>query len=181
MTNLPFTGNFKLTTIYGKKGSWACGYHTGVDLVGITNTIVYNVCDGTVTMAKYYGSYGNCVKVKDSKTGNVYLFGHLKSIAVKVGQKVTRASKIGIMGNTGRSFGAHLHFEVRTKADTYGKQYNPCDYLGIPNAIGQYSSANYTIGNVTTYAVGDAVQTNLQVRVIADADNEHYKVENGRL
>ena len=174
-----------------KKAVGRHGYHTGVDLVGITNKTVYNVCDGTVIMAKYYGSYGNCVKVKDSKTKNVYLFGHLKNIAVRVGQKLTRTSKIGIMGNTGRSFGAHLHFEVRTPQDIYGKQYNPCNYLGIPNKCGQYSSKNFQIGTGTThntetthgagatYNVGDAVQTRFQVRIIADADNEHYKVENG--
>lgn len=143
-TNLPFTGVFKVTQAYGVKGSYAAGYHTGIDLVG-NNKTVYSVCDGKVILARYYGSYGKCVKVRDSKTGNVFLFAHLNSISVKVGQTVSRVSKLGIMGNTGNSRGAHLHFEMRTSKDQYGVQYNPCDYLGIPNKVGTYNSANYQI------------------------------------
>lgn len=153
-TNLPFTGNFEVTQAYGVKGNYAAGYHTGIDLVGKNKTI-YSVCDGKVILARYYGSYGKCVKVKDSKTGNVFLFAHLSSISVKVGQTVSRVSKLGIMGNTGNSRGAHLHFEMRTPKDKYGVQYNPCEYLGIPNKKGKYNSNNYQI---TTYKANEIVE-----------------------
>lgn len=156
MTNLPFTGIFKVTCEYGRKGSWAAGYHTGIDLVG-NNKTVYNVCDGVVTMARYYGSYGNCVKVKDSINGNIYLFAHLASISVKIGQKVSRTSKIGIMGATGNAKGAHLHFEIRTPKDIYGQQYDPTNYLGIPNKVANnLNSNNYQLSN--GFKVGDRVE-----------------------
>lgn len=144
MTNLPFNGIFRVTNVYRRKGNWQAGFHTGIDLVG-SNTTVYCVCNGKVTMAKTYGDYGKAVKVKDEKTGKIFLFAHLKSISVKVGQKVTRASKIGIMGNTGRSTGAHLHIEMRTSADKYGVVEDIASYMGIPNAVGSYNSANYQI------------------------------------
>ena len=183
MTNLPFTGNFKVTCIYGKKGSWKAGYHTGIDLVGVTNKIVYNVCNGIVIMAKYYGSYGNCVKVRDTKTQKIYLFAHLKSIAVRVGQGVSRTSKIGIMGNTGNSSGAHLHFEVRTKEDVYGRQENPCNYLGIPNKVGQYSSNNYQLGSSEkAIVVGGFVEVHIPIQFtgsyrgdVAQVDSNGYQ------
>lgn len=152
MTNLPFIGVFNVTQEYGRKGSYAAGYHTGIDLVG-KDKIVYNVCDGIVTLAKYYGSYGNCVKVRDNTTRKIYLFAHLESIAVKVGQKVNRASKLGIMGNSGNSRGTHLHFEVRTPEDVYGKQENPAIYLGIPNKVGQYNSENYQLSEKEIYDI----------------------------
>lgn len=148
MTNLPFNGNFKMTCEYGRKGSWSAGYHTGVDLVGISSINVYNVCNGQVIMAKSYGSYGNCVKVRDKETGKIFLYAHLKSISVQVGQWLSRTSKIGVMGSTGNSSGPHLHFEVRTKEDVYGKQENPCNYLGIPNKVGTYNSTNYQIKSI---------------------------------
>ena len=153
-TNLPFTGVFKVTQAYGVKGSYAAGYHTGIDLVG-NNKTVYSVCDGKVILARYYGSYGKCVKVRDNKTGNVFLFAHLQSISVKVGKQVTRTTKLGIMGNTGNSRGAHLHFEMRTPKDQYGVQYNPCDYLGIPNKKGTYDSKNYQI---TAHKAGEIIE-----------------------
>lgn len=162
-TNLPFTGIFKVTCEYGRKGNWAAGYHTGIDLVGNDKT-VYNVCNGKVVMARYYGSYGNCVKVKDDNNGNVYLFAHLASIKVRVGQKVSRTSKIGIMGATGNANGVHLHFEVRTPKDKYGEQYNPCDYLAIPNKVANnLNSNNYQIQNTQKFKQGEKVLLNIPV------------------
>ena len=145
-TNLPFNGEFKVTNIYKRKGNWQAGFHTGIDLVGITNKDVYSVCEGKVIMVNSnYGDYGKAVKVKDSTTGKVFLFAHLKSIAVKVNQYVSRLTKIGVMGNTGRSTGAHLHIEMRTPADKYGEVEDIARYMGIPNELGIYNSKNYPI------------------------------------
>ncbi len=148
MTNLPFNGEFKVTCEYGRKGSWAAGYHTGIDLVGITSTDIYSVCNGTVTMAKSYGDYGNCIKIVDSETLNVFLFAHLASFNVSVGQKVGRTTKIGVMGNTGNSTGAHLHLEMRTKNDVYGEVLAVSEYLGIPNVVGTYNSNDYELEGI---------------------------------
>ena len=80
--------------------------------------------------------WGNYVRVDDGE-GNRLFFCHLDSRAVSVGQKVNPGDKLGVMGNTGYSFGAHTHFEVR-KSD--GKTtLDPAAYLGIPNAKGSYS------------------------------------------
>ena len=145
MTNLPFNGKFRVTCEYKRKGSWQAGFHTGIDLVGDSDKTVYSICDGKVIMAKYYGDYGNAVKVKDSNTGKIFLFAHLKSFAVKVGQTVSRVSKLGIMGNTGRSSGAHLHLEMRTSADKYGVVEDIASYMGLPNKVGSYNSTDFQI------------------------------------
>lgn len=57
------------------------------------------------------------------------LYGHLTSLNVKVGQAVTTGQTIGISGNTGNSYGPHLHFEVRTNSGNYGSDVNPLLYL----------------------------------------------------
>lgn len=147
-TNLPFNGEFKVTNPYRKKGDWIAGFHTGIDLFGVTNKDVYSVCEGKVIMVdKNYGNYGKTIKIKDSTTGKIFLFAHLKSIAVKLNQYVSRLTKIGVMGNTGRSTGPHLHIEMRTAADKYGVVEDIAKYMGIPNKLGIYNSKDYPIDN----------------------------------
>ena len=169
-TNLPFNGRFKVTCEYGRKNSktlkWSAGYHTGIDLVGVTSKTVYSTCDGTVIMAKNYGSYGNTVKIKDEE-GRIHLFAHLKSISVKVGQKVTRTTVLGIMGATGNVTGVHLHYEIRTSADRYGKQYNPAEYMGIPNEVNDNLNSNdYQIKeNQSKYFAGQIVEIQVAVQI----------------
>jgi murein DD-endopeptidase MepM/ murein hydrolase activator NlpD len=58
-------------------------------------------------------------------------YGHLSKIRVKVGQKVSRGERIGDMGNTGRSTGTHLHYEIRNN----GKAVNPMNYLKAANDV----------------------------------------------
>ena len=141
-TNLPFTGRFKVTCEYGRKGNWSAGRHTGIDLVGLSSKVVYATCDGTVSRTGFDNSYGNFVVVKGND-GYYHWFCHLASISASVGQKVTRVSKIGIMGSTGNSTGAHTHYEIRTPENKYGKDINPATFMGIPNQVGTYHSADY--------------------------------------
>ena len=57
-TKLPFTGNFRVTSIYGQRGNlWSSGMHQGIDLVGITNPKVYSICEGTIERAGYDNGY----------------------------------------------------------------------------------------------------------------------------
>ena len=172
MTNLPFNGIFRCTCVYRKKGDWAAGFHTGIDLVG-NNKTVYSVSDGKVIMAKAYGDYGNAVKVRD-ENGKIFLYAHLKSISVKVGQSVSRVTKIGIMGSTGNSTGPHLHIEMRTAADKYGEVEDIAAYMGIPNALGTYNSINYPINNDKQYKNGDIIEIDTPFAFTGAMENNQY-------
>ena len=67
---------------------------------------------GTVTTAGVKGGYGNCVMI-DHGNGYYTLYGHMSSIAVSLGQAVSKGDTVGYVGSTGVSTGPHLHFEIR--------------------------------------------------------------------
>ena len=85
--------------------------HTGID-IGAGYGASINASDGgTVTLAQYYGGYGNCVMI-DHGNGRVTLYGHMSSIGVSVGQAVSQGQYIGAVGDTGYATGPHCHFEI---------------------------------------------------------------------
>ena len=141
---LPFVGRNRVTQPYTYKTASKTG-HGGIDVVGDDDTTVHAVESGTVTMiSKWDGktktgtqSYGNLVVVTDNN-GCRHYYAHLQSIAVSKGQFVFVGTKIGVMGNTGNSFGAHLHYEVRT-GQTTATRVNPANYCGLENAKGTYT------------------------------------------
>jgi len=141
---LPFKGRNRVTQPYTYNTASKTG-HGGIDIVGDDNAIIYAVEPGSVTMISPWDgktktgtqSYGNLVVVTDSNNCRHY-YAHLKSIAVSNGQYVFVGTKIGVMGNTGNSFGAHLHYEVRT-GKTTSTRVNPANYCGIENAKGTYT------------------------------------------
>lgn len=145
-TNIPLTGKFRVTCEYKRKGNWAAGWHTGIDMV-CDNDKIYSSCDGEVTRTGWDDSYGNFIVVKNNADGKYHWFCHLSKINVSKGTKVTRTSVIGIMGSTGNSTGKHLHFEIRNASNKYADNSNPADYMGIPNKVGSYNTANYQITN----------------------------------
>ncbi len=156
-TNIPLTGNFQVTCEYKRKGSWACGWHTGIDLICDDDTI-YGTCDGTVTKIGVDKSYGNYITVK-APDGKFHWFCHLSKVTCSVGQKISRTTKIGVMGNTGNSTGKHLHFEIRNSSNKYADNSNPADYMGIPNKVGSYNSNNYQINNSTNSNTSGELKT----------------------
>lgn len=135
-----FKGNrFRLTSGYKTTSR---PDHGGIDLVGLDSTIVISPIEGTVITSTIIRDksnltweWGNYVRIDDAN-GNQYYFCHLASRGVKAGQKVSVGTQIGIMGNTGYSFGAHTHFEIR---NAKGVKQNPAFFLGIPNEEGEYN------------------------------------------
>lgn len=99
-------------------------FHSGIDLAGPTNAKIHTTADGTVVSAGVNGAYGNCIDI-DHGNGITTRYGHLSEILVKEGQKVSKGDVIGIQGSTGRSTGAHLHYEVRY----HDQAMNPKNFL----------------------------------------------------
>lgn len=94
--------------------------HSGVDIKTVPNDEVLAAFDGTVTMAKPYFGYGNCIVIKHDN-GLETLYSHQSKNMVKVGDRVKAGQVIGLTGRTGRATTEHLHFEVHIK----GKRFNP--------------------------------------------------------
>lgn len=90
------------------------GMHEGIDLGAPVGTPVFATGEGVVTLAKSWDRYGLTVEI-DHGNGITTRYAHLSRIKVKDGQKVTRATVIGEVGNSGRSTGPHLHYEVRVR------------------------------------------------------------------
>jgi murein DD-endopeptidase MepM/ murein hydrolase activator NlpD len=86
--------------------------HAGMDIAGPHGKEVIAPSDGTVVFAGLEGGYGN-VLVIDHGYGIKTRYGHLSAVKVKAGEKVKRGQTIAALGNTGRSTGPHLHYEVR--------------------------------------------------------------------
>ncbi|MEK5262454.1 M23 family metallopeptidase [Paenibacillus sp. FSL L8-0663] len=101
------TAGAVMTSSFG--GRWG-RMHEGVDLVG--DHTIQASDEGVVTFAGQQNGYGNVIMI-DHRNGYQTVYGHLSSIGVHVGQVVQQGEAIGIMGNTGRSTGTHVHFEIR--------------------------------------------------------------------
>jgi len=119
MFSWPVTGAM-ISSSFGER--WG-RVHKGVDLVS-GNRNIKAADSGTVSFAGVQNGYGNVVII-DHHNGYETYYGHLSKISVSVGQRVEQGSKIGVMGNTGRSTGTHLHFEIRKN----GSATNPMKYL----------------------------------------------------
>ena len=118
----PISG--RITSRYGVSSSIRSSRHTGLDIAATKGTPIKVVADGTVTFAKYNGSYGNLVKV-DHGNGVETWYAHTSKMYVKVGDEVKAGDVIAAVGSTGNSTGPHLHLEIRIN----GKHVNPQLYL----------------------------------------------------
>lgn len=117
-----------VSTGYKTGGSlWSSGAHTGIDFHAASGREVHAVGTGTVVSTGWGGSYGNQIVIKMAD-GMYTQYGHLSSIGVSVGQKVTPGERIALSGATGNVTGPHLHFEARTTPE-YGSDIDPVAYL----------------------------------------------------
>ena len=116
---------------FGEYGSWS-RYHTGIDFRAGHGTPIRAVKAGVVLYAGNSGNWaGNHVAIKHAD-GKTTMSSHMSSMAVRAGQSVSAGQIIGYVGQTGRAFGAHLHFELYPAGVKYGDVYkaiNPQPWL----------------------------------------------------
>ena len=93
---------------FGTRG----GAHKGIDIAGSLHTDIVAVCDGIVSKSYYSETYGHVVFIRHPREGFETVYAHLNRRLVQEGETIKQGKIIGEMGNTGRSRGVHLHFEV---------------------------------------------------------------------
>lgn len=119
--------DYRLSSTFGRRIDPATGepgFHPGVDMPGPLQTPVKATAPGTVVFAGWRGIYGRVIEI-DHGNGILTRYGHLYSALVRPGQKVGAMEKIGEMGNSGRSTGEHLHYEVLVE----GEPQDPLKFL----------------------------------------------------
>lgn len=136
----PTTGS--ITSVFGwdTLSDGSKRWHDGIDIGigGRSKVPIVSVADGKVVRSYLSDSYGNCVIISHTIGGKTYesLYAHLENRTVKQGQTVKKGQFLGYMGNTGKSFGAHLHFEMH-EGSWNVKKTNAVDprlFVQIPSA-----------------------------------------------
>jgi murein DD-endopeptidase MepM/ murein hydrolase activator NlpD len=116
----PTEGTF--TSGFGSR--WGSS-HNGIDLANSIGTPIYSVTSGQVVDAGPASGFGQWVRVQHDD-GTITVYGHINTIDVSKGQRVTAGQQIATMGNRGQSTGPHLHFEVIEN----GQKIDPLPWLG---------------------------------------------------
>ena len=125
--SMPVSGRYRYSSNFGlRKDPFTkqIRQHQGVDMVARSGAPIYATADGKVVFAGWNSGFGRMIRVRHIH-GFETVYGHLKKIHVRVGQMVSRGERIGDMGNSGRSTGTHLHYEVRVN----GTPKDPKKYL----------------------------------------------------
>lgn len=124
----PIGDSSEMTSTFGKRsnpfGFGSREFHNGLDFVDEYGAPVIATAPGKVVEAGYNGGYGNQIAIQH-EYGYQTLYAHLSEIRVELGDPIGRGDIIGALGNTGRSTGPHLHYEVRLN----GKPINPQNFL----------------------------------------------------
>lgn len=119
--DIPVKSNYRFTSGFGQR--WG-RLHAGADFAGPIGTPIYATADGVVTKAGWSSGYGRLIKIQH-EFGIETRYAHLNKMRVSIGQRVSRGQRIADMGNSGRSTGPHLHYEVRVG----GAPVNPMIYI----------------------------------------------------
>ena len=117
----PLNENFQYTSGFGPR--WGT-MHYGTDMAAKHGSAILATADGVINFAGWEKGYGKLIKIKHD-FGYETRYAHLSKISVSVGQRISQGDRIGKMGNTGRSTGTHLHYEIRRN----GKPINPMKYI----------------------------------------------------
>lgn len=146
-------------------------FHYGIDLAMPTGTPIYSIFDGTIRVAKWNKSYGNLIVIRHDNGLESY-YAHLSEIQVMPGQKVKAGDRIGLAGNTGRSYGSHLHFETR--------------YLGAainPDVIIDFNEGGHKLKNDTLQLTASCFRHKRPQTQYAKGggggDSRYYRVRKG--
>jgi murein DD-endopeptidase MepM/ murein hydrolase activator NlpD len=124
---IPLKGRYDLSSDYGlRRNPFGGGFefHEGIDFTSAYGAPIYTTAPGVVETAEYSGGYGYHVIVNHGY-GYRTLYAHLSKIEVSPGMQINRDSIVGYLGNTGRSSGPHLHYEVERN----GEPVDPGRYL----------------------------------------------------
>jgi murein DD-endopeptidase MepM/ murein hydrolase activator NlpD len=108
----------------------SAAFHAGLDFKGPRGAPIYAAADGRVRFVGRHPAYGNVVEI-DHGNGLMTRYAHMSAFHSRVGQQVVAGQQIGAVGNTGRSTGPHLHFEVRI----HGKPINPRPLLEVASHV----------------------------------------------
>lgn len=110
----------RISNPYGERN---LGFHTGIDIAAQLGEDIYAAQDGVVVYSGFKGTYGYMVIINHNNDVSTS-YAHCSKLLVNAGEKVAKGEVIGYVGNTGRSTGPHLHFEVRENDTTV----DPMDY-----------------------------------------------------
>jgi murein DD-endopeptidase MepM/ murein hydrolase activator NlpD len=113
-TLLPIAGDFAVTSGFGFRVDPMTrlpSMHEGIDFVAPVGTPILSTAPGVVLRAEHAAAYGNVVDIEHAD-GFVTRYAHLQAIHVQAGQVIAPQQTVGTLGNTGRSTGPHLHYEV---------------------------------------------------------------------
>jgi murein DD-endopeptidase MepM/ murein hydrolase activator NlpD len=116
-----------LTSTFGRRSSpfgTGADFHRGIDIANRIGTPVRSPAKGVITYTGWDGGYGNCIVINHGNNISTR-YAHLQHMSAKLGQVVNRGDIIGAVGNSGRSTGPHLHYEVRLS----GVCVNPLRYI----------------------------------------------------
>ncbi len=136
---LPLDIGIRVTSVFGKR--WR-RMHQGYDLDLESGDNVNTVFEGMVRYARYNKSYGNLVIVRHPNGLETY-YAHLSALKVEPGQYVQAGELLGLGGNTGRSFGSHLHFEIRFQ----GVAINPAEIIDFNTGKLRFGSMKVYLEN----------------------------------
>ena len=134
---LPVAGGYTIAARFGQVGIWS-RYHTGFDFSAPVGTPLRASAAGVVTNAGIgpaSGWAGNYVAIKHAD-GTHSMLSHMSTVSVRVGQTVDACQNVGAIGMTGRSFGAHVHFEIYPVGVEAGDIYHAVNPLAWLTARG---------------------------------------------
>ncbi len=135
----PLPGSYHISSSFGRRTDPVYGrtaFHEGIDFAMPVGNKVYSTADGVVEKVRHaFFGYGNSVVV-DHGFGYKTRYAHMKEISVHEGDSVKRGSFLGLSGNSGKSTGPHLHYEVLYK----DKPVNPANYFDLSMDPGDYEA-----------------------------------------